>query len=190
MKYELPSLSELHQTPEVAFKNDQLQFLLHQPPHKDWVKRHPMVKVKNAQGQMEQLEYLPIDKVKLLLTRIFQDWDSEILRVQQLFNAVVVTVRLHYTNPITGKACYKDGVGAVGVQTDKDAKASDINAIKYDAVMKAAPAAESYAIKNAAEKIGNIFGASLGKFDIAEFKSMYMTDKISKEDEAIPDFPM
>jgi hypothetical protein len=175
-KRKLATLAELQKDPELAFKNDELNLWLSQSPAPSWIKYHPKISVKNEQGQSVPLAYLPIDKVKYLLTYIFQEWDSEILSVQQVFQSVVVSVRLHYMNPATGKMRFKDGVGAVGVQTDKGETASNLAAIKYDAVMKAAPAAESYAIKNAAEKIGNIFGAGLNKWDVAVFNPAYLVD--------------
>ena len=60
---------------------------------------------------------------------------------------------------------FQDGVGAAPLQTDKGAGAVDFNAIKSDAVMKAAPAAESYAVKDAAEKIGKLFGKDMNRAD-------------------------
>lgn len=177
----LPTLAELHCDPEVAFKNDKLNLLLSQPAHVKWIKTHPKISVKDANGNSTPLQYLPVDKVKYLLTRIFQRWRSEITGVYQLFQSVCVTVRLYYKDPITGEWLSQDGIGSVGVQTDKDASASDLSKIKFDAVMKAAPAAESYAIKNAAEKIGNIFGAGLNKWDIAAFSGSYMPEEEKQE---------
>lgn len=183
-KHEVPSLASLHHAPEEAYKNDALQLLLSYPPNSKWVKKHPMVTVKDETGRKVPLEYLPIDKVKVLLTRIFQVWNHEITGCYQMFNSVVVTVKLNYKNPVTGEWEFKCGIGAVGVQTDKDAKASDMSSIKLDAVMKAAPAAESYAIKNAAEKIGPIFGGNLGHYDVAGYQGLYSKKPESSAPEA------
>jgi len=55
----------------------------------------------------------------------------------------------------------------------------DWNATKNDAVMKAAPAAESYAVKDAAEKIGKLFGKDMNRAD----KIMYNTlPEVKRED--------
>jgi len=55
----------------------------------------------------------------------------------------------------------------------------DWNHTKNDAVMKAAPAAESYAVKDAAEKIGKLFGKDMNRAD----KIMYDTlPTIEKKD--------
>lgn len=165
---QLPKLQDLHHAPEVAFKNDELKTLLNQPVPEKLIKRHPYIKADNV-----NLPYLPIDKVELLLDKIFQEWKVEVLNVLQLFNAVSVTIRLHYKNPLTGEWFFHDGVGAMGVQTDKGASASDLGAIKQDSVMKALPAAKSYAIKDAADHLGTLFGRNLNRKDTLAFVGAY-----------------
>jgi len=165
----LPALKDLHHDVAEAFKNDQFLLLVNQPPHESWVKKHPMVKVKNKEGKSVPAEYMPIDKVEFLLQRIFQRYRVEVLTVQQLFQSIQVTVRLHFLHPLTGEWDFHDGIGAVGVQTDAGMSASDLGAIKFDAVQKAAPAAKSYAIKDAAEHIGKLFGRDLNKWDTVAF---------------------
>ncbi len=169
----LPSLIDLSSDIEVAFKNDDFNLLLNQNPPERWIKAHPMIKVKNSVGQMEPLKYFPIDKVEYLMTRIFQEWRVEILNYSQIFNSVAVQIRLHYKNPTNGVWGYHDGVGAVAVQTEKGASAADLNAIKSDAVMKALPAAKSYAIKDAADHLGRLFGRDLNRKDTLEFVGAY-----------------
>lgn len=168
----LPTLNELHHDTDVAFKNDQLNTLLNQQPLEKWIKQHPFAK---------NVRYLPIDKVEFMLTRIFQQWKVEVINVSQLFNSISVQVRLHYLNPVNGEWSYHDGVGAVGIQTDKGAAASDLSAIKQDAVMKALPAAKSYAIKDAAEHLGTLFGRDLNRKDTMPFMGAYSENKLNKE---------
>lgn len=168
----LPALSELHYDVEKAFKNDKLNLLLNQEPVKNWIKEHPMAK---------GVFYVPIDKVELMLTRIFQEWRVEVRLFQPLFNSVSVHIRLHYLNPITSEWSYQDGLGAVPVQTDKGASAADLGKIKNDAIMKALPAAESYAVKDAAEKLGKLFGKDLNRRDTLPFSGAYDAGVISDE---------
>lgn len=170
---QLPTLAELHHDPQQAFKNDQLNLLLNQPPHASWLKQHPTVKAKNNHGQLVPAQYLPIDKVEFLLTRIFQEWRVEVKEVQALFQSIAVTVRLHYRNPLTGEWCYQDGCGASPVQTDSGKSAADLGAIKSAGVQMAVPSAESYAIKDAAEKLGALFGKDLNRRDIIMFAGAY-----------------
>lgn len=168
----LPTLAELHHDAATAFKADQLKLILNQPVHSSWLKKHP-----TAAGVM----YLPIDKVEFLLDRIFQNWRVEVISYQVMFQSIAVQVRLHYQNPLNGEWSYHDGLGAVGVQTQAGASAADLGAIKTDAVMKALPAAESYAIKDAAEKLGELFGKNINRRDTMAFAGSY-----SKPAEAAP----
>jgi len=165
---QLPTLKDLHHDESVAFKNDQLNLLLNQPTPEKWIKDHPFAK---------NVKYIPIDKVEFLLTRIFQEWKVEIISYSALFNSVSCHIRLHYKNPISGEWSFHDGVGAVGVQTDAGKSAADLGAIKQDAVMKALPAAESYAIKDAAEKLGILFGKNLNRKDTIGFAGAYSKDE-------------
>ena len=164
MSRQLPKLSDLHHNIETAFKNDDLNLLLNQSPPDSWVKDHPFIK---------GVRFLPIEKVEFLLTRIFQKWRREVLWTKQLFNSVEAGVRLWVLDPTDGDWTFHDGVGAVGVQTDSGKAASDLSAIKQDAVMKAAPAAISYALKDAAECFGKIFGKDLNRKNPVEFTGAY-----------------
>lgn len=166
-KKNLPTLSELHHAPEEAFKQDQLNLLLNQPVPSTWIKTNQFA---------GNTQYIPIEKVEFLLTKIFQQWKLEVISYSQLFNSVACHVRLHYKNPLTGEWLFQDGLGAVGIQTDKGAAASDVGLIKQAAVMMALPAAESYALKDAAEKLGVLFGKNLNRKDTAAFAGAYMTE--------------
>lgn len=169
----LPKLSELHYDPETAFKNDDLKLLLNQPPHADWIKQHPLATVKNDQGQTVKARYMPIDKIEFLLDRIFQKWRCEILREGVMFNSIYATVRLHYLDPVTGEWSFHDGAGAKSVQTDAGFTAADISHIKDAAVQMAFPSAVSFAIKDAAEHLGTVFGRDLNRRDLIQFAGSY-----------------
>lgn len=179
----LPSLKELTLVPEQAFKQDQLNVLLNHEPPREWVKAHPM---------FAGVLYIPIDKVEFLLTRIFQEWRVEVIKYEQLFQSVSVHVRVHYKNPITGEWNFHDGLGAVAVQTEKGASAADLSKIKSDAVMKSLPAAKSFAIKDAAEHLGKLFGKDLNRRDSIEFNTNtaeYMKPEPLKKEELTPNHP-
>jgi len=154
-KVNLPSIQDLYGDIEKFSEDSQLNTLLNQPPNNNWLKKHPMAK---------NILYMPINRVEYLLTRIFINWHVEVLKVQLIANSVCVTVRLFYDWPLGGQR-FQDGVGASPLQTDKGSGASDWNAVKNDAVMKALPAAKSYAIKDAAECIGKLFGKDMNRAD-------------------------
>jgi hypothetical protein len=154
----LPAITDLYNE-AMLDENDrraQLNVLLNQPPAKSWVKEHP-----NITGY----KYLPIERVEYLLSRVFIDWHSEVRDVKLIANSVAVTVRLYVIDPITGGERWQDGVGASPLQTNKGSGAVDFNALKSSAVMMALPAAETFAIKDAAEKFGKLFGKDLNRKD-------------------------
>jgi len=156
-KKNLPSLQDLYtgELERVQKEND-LNLLLNQPTNSAWVKTHPFAK---------DVKYLTIARIEFLLTSIFINWQVEIRNVQLIANSVVTTIRLHYQDPVTGEMRWQDGLGAAPIQTDKDAGAADFDKVKSDAVMKAAPASETFAVKDAAHKLGNLFGKDLNRRD-------------------------
>jgi len=155
METKLPALKDLYSGAVALAKENDLNILLNQEPKPAWIKKHPMA---------PNVSYIPIEVVEYLLTSIFIHWSVEVKEIQVIANAVVVTIRLHYRHP-NGDMRWQDGIGACPIQTAKDAPATDITQVKSDAVMKAAPAAESYAVKDAAEKLGKIFGKDLNRKD-------------------------
>lgn len=159
----LPTFNELITETEQSLKENALMVLLNQEPPRSWLVSHPMIKGYN---------YMPIEKIEYLLTRIYTKWSVEVKSVQVIANSVCVTIRLYVTNPLTGEIEWQDGIGAAPVQTDKGAGATDWNSVKTDGVQKAAPAAESYAIKDAAEKFGKIFGRDVSRKNTMDYTSL------------------
>lgn len=141
---------------------EQLNVILSTPPPATWVKVHPFIKGYN---------YLPIDKVEYLLRRCFKKYQIEVIKTAQLFNAIEVTVRVHYLNPATNEMMYHDGVGAQELQTTKNSGnlKTDMSNVNKGAVMMALPIAKSIAIKDACDHFGDLFGANLNRKDIVQF---------------------
>lgn len=162
--------------------------LLNSPPSPKWIKLHPTIKVKDDNNNSVPLPYLSISTVEDMLRAIFPATKIEIISSGSLFQSVFVHVRVHYLHPGTNEWMFQDGVGACPIQTDKDASAADLSKIKSGAVMMALPAAESYAIKDACEKLGNIFGANLSRRDHIQLPTIFEGAKIeSKEPEQLPE---
>ncbi len=161
---DLPKLQNLLDG-DIELKESQnaLNVLLNAEPPASWIKKHPIA---------SNVKYLPIERIEWLLTRIFFMWRVEIKAVRLIANSVSVDVRLYYLDRFSDEYLWQDGTGAAPLQTDKGAGAIEFDKIKNDAVMKAAPAAESYAIKDAAEKIGKIFGKDLNRHDKLMYESM------------------
>ena len=161
-KRKLPSLNDIYSDVESTTKNTALAVILNAEPPQAWVKIHPMTKFK----------YIPIERVEYLLTRIFGKWKVEVKESGILANSVQVIIRLHYIDPVSGDWDWQDGIGASPLQTNAGAGAIDFNQIKNAAVQMAAPAAESYAIKDAAEKLGKIFGKDLNRKDEINYQDL------------------
>ncbi len=157
------ALGELHFDVALAKERDGLNKILSTNPPETWVKVHPTTNGK----------YLPINRVEDLLRKIFQRWRKEVIGYSVIANSITVHVRVHYIDPVTGEWDYQDGLGAMPIQVDKGSPAMDFNKTKSDAVMKALPGAESYAVKDAAETLGKIFGADLNRKDVVDFSPAY-----------------
>lgn len=148
-----------------------LKFILNSGVNTKWLKTHPTAK---------NVKYLPIDKIEILLDMIFQEWRIEILNISQLAQSVCATVRVHYKNPITGEWSFHDGVGASPLQTNAGKSAADLANIKNNAVQLAAPAAKSYAIKDAVEHLGKMFGRDINRSDTVGYEFLYGQEDKSK----------
>lgn len=157
----LPTTSELYSDNlELAFKNDQFNLLLNQPPKADWIKQNKYANNSN---------YIPIGIVETLLQKIFKRFRVEVLREGTMFNSVYVTIRLHYWNGIDDTWQFHDGVGAVQLQTKQGSSPAQLENINNNAVMMALPMAKSYAIKDACEHIGKLFGRDINRKDVMAF---------------------
>ena len=152
----LPKLADLYEISKVeeAFKNDQFNALMNAEPRKEWVKQNKYAGNSN---------YIPVGIVETLLQKVFKTFTVEVIREGVMFNAVYVTVRIHLKHPVTGEMFFVDGVGAAELQTKSGASAADLSAINKGAVMMALPMAKSYALKDAAQHLGKLFGRDLNR---------------------------
>lgn len=156
----LPTLQDLYNDKEGMIKQSQLNAILNAEPKAEWVKVHPITKQ----------PYMAIDRIEYLLTMIYGGFNTEVKDIKLLANSIVVTVRVHVKNPITGVMEFQDGVGAVPIQIKKDSGgAIDFANMNSSAVQIGAPSAESYAFKDAVEKFGKIFGKDIGRKDNIQY---------------------
>jgi hypothetical protein len=180
----LPTLQELNYDVEKAFELDRFKSLVYKAPPESWLRKHPTA-TKKQDGKNVKADYLPIDKVEFLLDRIFQQWKIEILDVGVIFHSVYVTVRVHYVHPVTGEWLFHDGVGAMKAQSDSGAVFS-VETIKASAIQIGLPAAKSYAIKDAAEHLGRIFGRDINREAATyEFSGAYSEKPVPTTEEKI-----
>jgi hypothetical protein len=175
----IPKLEDLYGDVELAGKHNDLNKLLNCQPKAEWIKQNKFANNSN---------YIPVGIVEFLLTSIYIKWRVEVKTVQVIANSVVVTIRLFVLDPITGEWDWQDGVGASPIQTKSGAAATDFGQVNTSAVQMAAPAAETYAFKDAAEKLGKLFGKDLNRKDEMNYAPM-MADKFTAqpEKEEIPE---
>lgn len=173
----VPALVDIHHDVPSAQEYDKLNKTLNQEPLKQWVKQHPTVKKDVfVEGKKEKapLEYIPVGRIEMMLKQVFGTFHVDIKREGQIANSVYVTVTLSVPDPIhSGQFIRQDGIGASPLQTDSGAGAIEWDKIKASAVQIALPAAESYAIKDAAEKLGKLFGGDLNRADEISFQPVY-----------------
>ena len=158
----LPTITDLAQYPEITQRHTKMAQLLNCPPPEKFIRDHPMAK---------GVKYIPIEAIEYLLTAIFKKWRTEVLSTSLVANSITVTVRLHYLDPTDNTWDWQDGVGAMPLQTDKGAAATDFTKVKNDSVMKALPAAKSYAVKDAADNLGTLFGKDLNRKSQLNYQS-------------------
>jgi hypothetical protein len=147
----LPKMSELLSMQVTDEEKVKLfKIWLNQNPPQDWIKKVPV-------GGGKEADYLPIECVEHLLTTLMLSYNIEVKQVVYHMNAVNVTIRLHYVNPIDKKSYWQDGTAGFEMYSSEKHGGFDKSA------RTASQAAETFATKDAAEKIGNIFGRNLNR---------------------------
>ena len=149
------------------FKN-----LIKKNPSESWVKKNPY---------SQNAKYLPIRIVEELLGEIFPFFQiKQQGEPKVLGNSVVISVQLEVYNPILNQWMSYAGVGAVpielekpkydksGVQISGARNNIDFEYINSKAMHKNVPAALSFAVNNAAKKIGRLFGSHLNSTETIE----------------------
>lgn len=151
-------IQQLYKEPAILAERDKLVVFLNQEPPAEWVKIHPNIK---------DHKYIPIDKIEWMLKRFFKVYNIEIKDYRQLLNAISVSVRVHYLDPIDNVMTWQDGAGAWDLQTSSGTGVLKLDGsnLNRGAVPMALGIAESIAIKDACDHIGNIFGANLNRKD-------------------------
>jgi hypothetical protein len=162
-KPKLPALIDLYNEVDIAKfnKSDAFNYLVNQQPKETWVQTN-----KYANNS----KYIPIGIIETLLQKLTKQFRIEVLREGTMFNAVYCVVRVNYIDITSGEWTFHDGVGAVQLQVKAGTSPADMSNINNAAVMMALPMAKSFAIKDACEHIGKLFGRDLNRKDVIEYK--------------------
>lgn len=131
-------------------------------PPAQWVKKNNGV------------EYIPIRIVETMLQTYYGTWQSEIVGEPKLIaNSIVVTCQIKVWHPVLQQWITHAGVGAVPVELAKGSSPMEIENLNKMAIQKNAPAALSYAVSNAAKKLGRIFGSHLNSYNAISTGNIY-----------------
>lgn len=177
-EFRLPTLAEVYADTSLQpiQKDNAFQVLINQEPSPSWIKDHPIAKVEVLDGNGKKVKvpakYIPIERIEWLLINIFLKYKVRIKTTQLIANSICITVRVYYYDHIAHEWHWQDGVGAAPLQVDSGSGAADITKMKSSAVQMAAPAAKSYAVKDACEQIGRLFGKDLNRADRISFEGL------------------
>jgi len=150
---------------------DEMQFLNRLQKFTASINRKPPAVIEEKiDGKV--LQHVPISAIEQLLRRLyFGQYTIEVVDYKQIMNEVTVHARLRVRHPVTNEWLTYDGLGSVQIQQYSGAKIGDIINTKIgNALHKNLPAAYAFAVKNAAKKIGKIFGADLMRKHEDEYK--------------------
>lgn len=176
-EFKLPSLQQIYSDDALTplQKDSALQVILNSQPDPRWLKDHPTARKKmviDGRDAYVPIKFIPIERVEWLLTVLFLRWRVEVIDSKLVANSVQVTVRLHYFDHALGEWNWTDGIGAQPLQIDSGSGAIEFNKMKSNAVQMAAPAAKSYAIKDAAETLGKIFGKDMNRAEVISYEPL------------------
>jgi hypothetical protein len=110
-------------------------------------------------------QHVPIASIEAGLKKYFFGlYKIEIVDYKMVVNEICVHVRISVFHPILREWLAYDGLAAVPVQQDAGKRVDEfMQTKKKDALHKNLPAAYAFAVKNAAKKIGAIFGSELNR---------------------------
>lgn len=113
----------------------------------------------------QSFHHLPISYVEHLLKKFyFGLYQIEVISYSMMVNEVTVHVRLRVFHPVLGQWMAYDGLSAMPVMMEQGSKVHEfIEKKKTKALNLNLPTAYSLAVKNAAKKIGKIFGGDLNR---------------------------
>lgn len=127
--------------------------LVDTPPRSSWLK---------VNKYSQNAKYIPIRIVEELLSGVFPVWQVEQVGEPKILgNSIVISVNLKVFHPLINQWLSYAGVGAVPIEVGRGAHPTDFTQINPKAMHKNVPAALSFAVSNAAKKIGRLFGSHI-----------------------------
>jgi len=108
--------------------------------------------------------YLEIGYIEAKLDQVYHGlWSWEVQQVQQIVNGVQVTGHLRVFHPVASTWLVRSGVGFKEFQLSKGMTDPTPANLSSKALERDVPIAAAEAFKNAAKKLGNLFGRHLNR---------------------------
>lgn len=137
------------------------QLRLNKDPDKADVEINPIVG-----SESKPVKFIPIGAIEAKLDSIFSGlYSITIIDTKIVANEIVIIARIRYFHPIAQTWLERDGIGAAQIRFNKDVPITDLRGKLKTALQADAPHAYAEAIKNAAKKIGNVFGRNINRDD-------------------------
>jgi len=126
-----------------------------------------------------------VEVVEEALRQIFfRQIDFEIKSSYRDLNSFIVVTTLSYKCPISNEIRKIDGIGAKALQQDSGSKIDQFNfTMKANALELGVGIAYSRAVKNAAKKLGKMFGANLNRDEEIDSVVVFNKGVMSKVEE-------
>lgn len=148
-----------------------------------WLNLHPSKDDIKQNKFADNSEYIPIGIIENKLDETYSGlWSVVGVKTERIDNSIVVQLQLRVYHPVAKCWLTRYGVGAVPVQLNKGEKILSPESIKSDAYKKGVGAAKSYALRNAAQSLGVIFGRNLNRADVDEYEPL--TEQANRYSEA------
>lgn len=157
----MSKVEALYANKELMDKIAQFNLVLNGETPEEWIRVLPGTTVK----------YVPIQRLEWLMTSIFGQFKYEVKSVSVIDNSISVLVRVHYYNPVLDVWEWADGVGAAPLMATEGEMA----------VALALPAAKSFAVKDAVEPLGKLFGKDLNRADQIAYDNLEKKKKDTTE---------
>lgn len=161
----LAFLSKIEEATTVRAKFKILNKVLQQPPIISKNLKEVMKSKGINAGRSQDFDYVPVEVVEECLRQIFfRQVDFLIKSSIRELNSFIVVSTIRYKDPISQEIREIDGIGAKALQQDKESKIHEFNStMKANALELGVGIAYSRSIKNAAKKLGRMFGADLNR---------------------------
>src|SRR6478736_6846019 len=181
----LAFLSKIEDAESLSKKVSILNYALRQEP---LVIKNMMEEMKkkgiNA-SKAQDYEYIPVGVIEEALRQVFfRQIDFIIKQSYRDLNSFIVVSRLKYKCPISQEYRKIDGIGAKALQQDAGSTILNFNAtMKANALELGVGIAYSRSIKNAAKKLGKMFGANLNRDEEMDSVVVFNKDVMAKTED-------